>query len=223
MKKLSALLLIILSLNSFAFKVVGYLPTYRFSALHEIDYSKLTHVFVAFANPGIDGEFSMSVNPIPVINKAHEKGCEVFLSFGGGGLSAIIENIYEEETKAENRSYFVHNLMNYARKLNIDGLDCDLEGEMVRMSTYDDFVIELIDSAHAAGIQVSCAVAKWTGSSMSNSTVSAFDFINTMSYDLHGPWSAPGHHSPISQAVSEFLYSNLAVLTPYDSFLSKDK
>ncbi len=223
MKKLFTLLLFAFTLNSFAFKVVGYLPTYRFATFNAIDYSKLTHVCVSFANPGIDGEFSMSVNPAPVISKAHSEGCEVFLSFGGGGLSAFVEGIYEEETKAENRTEFVQKLMNYARELNVDGLDCDLEGDMVRMSTYDDFVIELIDSAHAAGMEVSCAVAKWTGSSMSNSTVAAFDFINTMSYDKTGPWSGPGQHSPMSQAVSEFSYwqgktadkSNLVIGLPF--------
>ena len=206
MKKLATIILMAFALNSFAFKVVGYLPTYRFATFNSINYSQITHLCIAFANPDTEGEFSISVNPTAIINKAHSEGCEVFLSFGGGGISEVIEETYEELTTVENRSAFISKLMDLARSLNVDGLDCDLEGAMVQMATYDGYVQELIDSAHAAGMEVSAAVAKWTGSSMDNATVEKFDFINTMSYDLKGPWTGPGQHSPMSQATSEFSY-----------------
>ena len=54
MKRIFTVILISISLQySYAqpFKVVGYLPDYRWNFLNDIDYSKLTHVFAAFGNP----------------------------------------------------------------------------------------------------------------------------------------------------------------------------
>ena len=81
-------------LTSQAFRVVGYLPSYRFSIVNSIDYSKLTHIMVSFANPDTNGDFSYSQNLTNLVAKAHDKNCDVFISIGGGGLSSAIEDIY---------------------------------------------------------------------------------------------------------------------------------
>ena len=41
-----------------AFKVIGYLPTYRFNWLNDIEFDRLTHVNIAFANPDSLGNLS---------------------------------------------------------------------------------------------------------------------------------------------------------------------
>ena len=87
MKRILALLIFTIFINQAqAFKVVGYLPTYRFGILNNIDFSKLTHVCASFANPGSDGEFIFSHNLEPLVEKAHLANCKVFISIGGGGL-----------------------------------------------------------------------------------------------------------------------------------------
>ena len=43
-------------------KIVGYLPTYRFSQNDKIEYCKLTHLNIAFANPETDGTMLLTSN-----------------------------------------------------------------------------------------------------------------------------------------------------------------
>ncbi len=207
MKKLTlSFLLLFLILQVHAFKVVGYLPSYRSYALNSIDFSKLTHVMVSFANPNTEGVFSFSGDINSIKAKAEEHNCKVFISIGGGGLSTEVEDTYKEKTKTESRSEFVHNLISFVKEIDVDGIDVDLEGSMVQMATYDEFVQELIDSAHMNNLEVSAAFAKWTGGSIDKETVEKYDFINIMAYDLTGPWTGPGQHSPMSQAKGDFNY-----------------
>jgi len=214
----------------FAFKVVGYLPSYREYALGSIDFSKLTHVMVSFVNPDTAGNFSYSGDLTAIKIKAAANDCKVFISIGGGGLSTEIEETYEKKTATTFRSGFVSKLVSFAKIEGVDGIDVDLEGSMVQMATYDDFVQELIDSAHASGIEVSAALAKWTGGSIDSETIEKFDFINIMAYDLTGPWTGPGQHSPMSQAQGNVNYwvlkgakkENLVLGLPFYGWEFKD-
>ncbi len=186
------------------FNVIGYLPSYRFHTINSIDFSKLTHVMVFFVNPDVSGVFSFSEDISEVVDAVQPYDCKVFISIGGGGLSESIENTYETKTEVDNRSEFIHNLLEFARENKVDGIDVDLEGLMVQMPTYDGFIQELIDSAHYSNFAVSAALAKWTGGSVNNSTVEMLDFLNLMSYDLTGPWTSEGQHSPLSQSQGDF-------------------
>ena len=98
--------------------------------------------------------------------------------------------------------------MNYVRANNLDGIDVDLESSLMSMPTYNEFVQELIDSAHAGNIEVSAAFAKYTGSNVTTLTAQKLDFINTMSYDATGPWQPnyPGQHAPMSQTTGDYSY-----------------
>ena len=104
--------------------------------------------------------------------------------------------------------------MRFVREKHVDGIDVDLEGSMVQMSTYNGFVKELIDSAHAFNIEVSAAFAKWTGASVDQSTIEKFDFINLMSYDYTGPWSTEGQHAPMSQVKGDLTTGRREVRSP---------
>jgi GH18 family chitinase len=162
----------------------------------------------SFANPDANGNFSYSQDVTNLVAKAHAKNCEVFISIGGGGLSTAIEDIYRNKTNVIDRPALINSLMNYVRSNDLDGVDVDLEGGLMSMSTYNDFILELIDSAHAEGKEVSTAFAKWTGGSVSKTVVESLDFINTMSYDVTGPWSPAqaGQHSPMSQTQGDYAY-----------------
>ena len=209
MKRILALLIFTVFINQAqAFKVVGYLPTYRFEMLNNIDFSKITHVCASFANPGSEGEFIFSQNLEPLVEKAHLANCKVFISIGGGGLSTVAEDTYRNKTDEANRPALIHSLMSFVLENNLDGVDVDLEGSMVQMSTYNDFVQDLMDSAKVHNIEVSAALAKWTGSSIERETVEDYDLLNLMSYDNTGPWtlSNPGQHSPMSQTTGDFNY-----------------
>ena len=213
MKKISkphvlTVILLFTLLTSQAFRVVGYLPSYRFSIVNSIDYSKLTHIMVSFANPDTNGDFSYSQNLTNLVAKAHDKNCDVFISIGGGGLSSAIEDIYINKTNALERPKLINSLMNYVRDNDLDGVDVDLEGGLLSMLTYNDFMLELIDSVHAEGKKISAAFARWKGGSVNQIVAKSLDFVNMMSYDQTGPWSPsnPGQHSPMSQAKDDYAY-----------------
>jgi len=211
MKNLLCTVLILLSgLSMFGqtFRTVGYLPAYRWSSIDNIDFSQLTHVCYSFANPDGSGDFSFSEDITPLKTKAHASGCKVFASIGGGAASAATENAYMNLTVSSELPGFVHQLMNYLRAEGVDGIDVDLEHDLVRMSTYNDFVIQLSDSVHAAGMEISAAMARYMSTTVSVTAIDALDFVNVMSYDQTGSWAPtqPGPHSTYEAAVLDVDY-----------------
>ena len=190
------------------FRIVGYLPSYRWSYVNFIDYDNLTHICYSFANPDAAGNFSYSQNLTTLLANAKAKNVKVIASIGGAGVSATQKTAYKNLTKANERAGFINKLMNYLREAGVDGVDVDLEGELVQMSTYSDFVVQLADSIHAENMTISAATASWTNSSMSQASVDALDFINLMSYDQTGSWQPnnPGPHSTYNQSVADVNY-----------------
>lgn len=193
------------------FKVVGYLPHYRFAISDQIEYDKLTHLMFAFVNPDIDGNLSIGDRDLaPVINtaKAINPDIRLFISIAGGGRTPELEAAYGKWLLQENRSVFINQLMNYVRTYQLDGIDVDLEWDFVN-ELYSPFVIELADSLHNENLEISAALpGTYRYPEVSNEALEVFDFINLMSYDLRGPWNPtnPGPHSPYSFAVESIAY-----------------
>lgn len=209
MKTLLLTLIVFFStISAQAFRVVGYLPSYRFNVVNTLKYEQLTHLMISFANPNTNGEFTYSQNLTDVVSKAHAKNCKVFISIGGGVLPTSVEDIYRNKTNETDRPELISSLMDFVRHYGLDGIDVDLENALMSMPTYNPFVRELIDSAHAGGIEVSAAFAQYTGKNVEPATAQKLDFVNTMSYDYSGPWQPnnPGPHSPMSQTVSDYNY-----------------
>lgn len=191
--------------------VVGYLPSYRWNTINQIDYTALTHIMVSFANPNVNGEFSFNQNLTNLKTHVTTHDIKLFISIGGGALTAEQQTVYMEFTQLETRTQFIHQLMNYVRTNEFDGVDVDLEGDLVLMDSYNDYVQELGDSLHAAGLEMSAALTRWTAQNgIQNSTLEKMDFINLMAYDATGPWqpSQGGQHSSMQFAQDQFNYFN---------------
>ena len=83
-----------ISLFSTKARVVGYLPYYRFSLNNQIEYCKLTHLNLAFANPQSDGTIifpSSGNNSLSdIINRAKSQNndIQIYISLAGGALSS---------------------------------------------------------------------------------------------------------------------------------------
>ena len=193
------------------FKVVGYLPHYRFSLADKIEFEKITHLNLSFLNPDIQGNLSIGGQDIaPIIQKAKAKNpdIEVFISLAGGGMTPEWEAAYDKFLQPNERSGFIHLLIEYLELYNLDGIDVDLEWNMVN-ALYSPFVLELKDSLDAHSIQMSAAwPATYRYPDISNQALAAFDFINLMAYDLTGSWAPnnPGPHSPYSFAQQGITY-----------------
>lgn len=187
------------------FKVIGYLPYYRFAFNDQIEYERLTHLNIAFANPDMEGNLDVGGQDIsPVVAAAKAEGVQVFISLAGGALTADWKQAWEHLMLADNRSAFIHKIMLYLAAYDLDGVDFDLEWGDVN-EKYSPFVLELRDSLTAHGLELTAALpGSHRYPDITDEALAAFDWINMMVYDLTGPWnpSNPGPHSPYSFAVS---------------------
>lgn len=176
---------------------------------------------VSFVNPNTDGEFSFSRDLSTIKTICAENNVKLFISIGGGGVSLQETNTYKTKTTSEERGPFINNLMNYVRQNGIEGIDVDLEGELVSMDTYDDFVKELSDSLHAENLEMSSALGSYYSTFISDFTLSLFDFINIMSYDKKGSWTptSPGQHSSLDHAKNDLVYFNQTRNVPIEKLV----
>lgn len=194
------LLFPMLSITAQEFKTVAYIPTYRFDLADQIQFEKVTHLNISFANPDINGDLSTNgIDVEPIVSKGHEAGCEVLIALGGAG--AVLEK-WEPWISESNRSEFIHNIIEYTKTYNLQGIDMDLEWANVT-DDYSGFVIELKDSMITHNLIFSVAFpGTHRYPQVSDEALAVFDWINIMAYDLTGPWTAnsPGPHSPYSFA-----------------------
>jgi GH18 family chitinase len=198
-------------------KVIGYLPTWmNFPAsVDNVDLTKITHINIAFANPNTSGVLSgVSTSDIAhVVNAAHAKNVKVSMSIGGAGASASTYKTLL--SSATNRTNFVNNLVSYTTNNNLDGIDVDIEGDVldgsnVTASQYQSFVTELSTALHAQNKIMTAALANWFADYVTNTAASKFDWINIMSYDgaIPGSGDAAGPHSTYTMATNDFNYWN---------------
>jgi len=188
------------------FKVVGYLPGSRFDKIDDLKLEKLTYLNLAFGNPDKDGKilFSQNADLKPVVEKGHAAGLKVFLSLAGGGRPDTA--IWNSHLKPENMPNLVRNLLDYVDENNLDGIDVDIEGNLLPYigNGYTPFVLELRDALHAKGKGITCALgAVRFHEAVTQESLEAYDFINVMVYDKTGTWRRPiiiGPHSPYSYA-----------------------
>ena len=165
------------------FKIVGYIPNFSTPAMVEFvdqfDFSKLTHVNVAFFNPDVNGIFpkEKGIGVDKIVAKAHEKNVKVLLSLAGGSD----QSQYTTLLMPENRTAFIAKIMDLLALYKADGIDVDLEGKNIDKN-YEAFVTELSAQLKAKGKLITGAVAWWTRSRITDACLKAYDFINIMSY-----------------------------------------
>jgi chitinase len=193
--------------------VVGYLPNFKNvdSVLNTIDFSKLTHVDVAFENP-TDEVGDMSFNPVDskIIDKCHANHVKVLLSIGGGDVSEnkAMQNRYFSLQSDAMRASFVAKLASYLKEHNFDGLDVDLEGAAIGKD-YGSFVSDLSKALSSTHKCLSAAISEGNGGeNIPANALDKFDFVNVMAYDGTGPWNpnAPGQHASLEFAKSTIAY-----------------
>ncbi|MEO8712603.1 MAG: glycosyl hydrolase family 18 protein [Parafilimonas sp.] len=191
--------------TSAQFRIVGYLNTWdNFpNNAANLDYTKITHLNIAFANPDTSGNLTVFTGLSTVVNNAHAANVKVLMSLGGADLGRTKKN-WKNLTQPENVQSFCTKLLNYVQSNNLDGLDIDIEGNIIGQN-YGGFIQALSSVMKPKNKLVTAAVATWFEKQIPSSTFTYFDFVNIMSYDATGPWDPdhPGPHSPYSMAVSD--------------------
>lgn len=221
---LSILVLGILSQASLAQnRLIGYIPSYSnmIAVADRTDLSKLTHLNLAFVNPTANGAIGNDAGPMCmmapsganvsksdiayVVNKAHAAGVKVLVSLAGGGLPACAGDW--KTLLRDSRTGLVNNIVSFVNSSNLDGVDVDIEGELLtaidNAGNYTPFIQALRNAL--PGKLVTAATASYNGGMIPTSSIQYFDFVNIMSYDAIGPsWGTSGsEHSSYAQAQTD--------------------
>lgn len=186
-------------------RVVGYLSSDNINKMTSIQFCKLTHLNVAFANPDKNGNliFSGDIDALVTYAKSVNPNISVSISLAGGVIS-------EEQAsnwswlidKPENRPALIQNIVNFVELHKLDGVDVDLEWDAVTVG-YSGFVLELKKSLLERKKLMTAALPNNSRfENINAAALNAFDFINIMAYDSTGPWSPtkPGQHSSMAFA-----------------------
>ena len=202
---------------------LGYVPAFR--GLEPIaaaaDFAPYTHIAIAFVNPDSSGAVvageDMACMPGPeqavqsraalraAAAKAHRAGGKVLISLGGGTIPTCSGD-WAALLRPERRAEVVRNLVALVDAEALDGIDVDLEGELLtridREGNFTPFVAELGAALRERGKLLTCATASYEGGMVPVSSVPWFDLVGVMSYDAMGPtWGEPGgEHSSYAQA-----------------------
>ncbi|MCW1883257.1 glycosyl hydrolase family 18 protein [Luteolibacter flavescens] len=188
-------------------KVVAYVPNWinleEFAKT--IDYSKVTHLKIAFENPTDDsGELSFNRRNKALLEMAKAAKVKVLVSIGGGSASsdAVLKDRYFKLLADDRRADFVKKIAAYLEKHGFDGLDVDIEGPSIN-EDYGDFIADLAAALKPKGKLLTAALSKgYGGDRVPDAALGHFDFLNIMAYDAKGSWNpdAPGQHSSLEFA-----------------------
>ncbi len=189
------------------FRVIGYLPNWGsfLTNANAIDYSKITHLNIAFINPtNVNGNMGPTNDLANVVTLAHNNNVKVLASLGGATATSLYTTLL---STSATRTAFIDKITQFTLTYNLDGIDVDLEGNSVD-GNYEAFVTELKDSMVAHDKLTTAAVATWYSNRITNNALAQFDFINIMTYDATGTWApnTPGQHASYDFAVNDLIF-----------------
>lgn len=203
--------------------VVGYLAAFKGLGL-SIDRTHLpgfTHFNLSFANPDTNGAFvrggrmtcmndetgaNLTIETLrPAVARLRAGGAKVLISVGGGVIPDCSGD-WKALLAPDKRATTAAALVALADQLGLDGVDIDLEGELLtaidRAGNYTPFIETLSQALKARGKLLTCATASYEGGMIPVASIPYFDLVNVMSYDAVGPsWGPSGaEHSPYAAA-----------------------
>ncbi|HVY30348.1 MAG TPA: glycosyl hydrolase family 18 protein [Polyangiaceae bacterium] len=176
-------------------KAVMYLPNWSGSFASwagKLSFDKMTHLDLAFGtlkNGTSDWSLGAPDDDVKTIAAAaHAKGTKVMVSIGGADDDLPIIDRYADQA---NIQPMVDNLEAFIKRLDLDGVDVDLErGNGLKASTnFPKFLSTLIAKLRPQGKVVSCALAQYiiedTGDNADTTAawLNTYDFINLMIYN----------------------------------------
>jgi chitinase len=189
------------------FRVIGYLPLREnpVADVNTIDFSKITHLNLAFINPDSLGTLQKTENLKAIAAIAHAKNVKVMASIGGGSGPVF----YHALLMPDKQPKLVAEIVKLCVDHGLDGIDVDLEGDLID-ANYEDFVINLAAALRQNGKMITAAIATAYKDDFTDKALAQFDFVNIMSYDQTGPWnlSKPGPHAPFEMAEQDVDYWN---------------
>lgn len=169
-------------------------PTYTWK---EVPYEKMTHVLWSFISPDSLGNLRGNAIDDPadldsMVASAHKVNTKVIISLGGAGSCEYFASVSKDQNL---RANFVHNLMNFIKDHNLDGVDMDWEYSSVPVASedtiaYNRLLADIRDSLPqektlSAAIPCSDYYGKYFNVDAMKDKLDWFGF---MTYDITGYW-----------------------------------
>ncbi len=186
-----------------------------------VNLAQLTHINLAFVNPDADGAvikdgqmtctdthggpIVQTADITAIVTRAHAANVKVLASLGGGQLPLCSGN-WTALLAPDKRSLLIQNLVQMTNDLGLDGLDIDLEWDVLtsidQAGEYTPFVQDLSRALKARGKILTCATASHPGGMVPTGSMRYFTYINIMAYDFIGSsWGTAGdEHASLDQA-----------------------
>ncbi|RMD40214.1 hypothetical protein DV735_g4912, partial [Chaetothyriales sp. CBS 134920] len=199
-------------------RVIGYYEAWRFDSdcqgmgLDDIPVTSLTHLYFSFASitPGDFSITGMDGLPESLFTdftdlKKKNPALKTVIAIGGwtfndpGPTQTVFSDMVSTE---ENRQLFIDNLISFLRQYAFDGVDFDWEypgaddrgGVEADGANFVKFLKELDEENKKQPIKYvvsfTAPTSYWYLRHFDLKAVDYVDFVNVMSYDLHGVWDA---------------------------------
>ncbi|KAJ2745597.1 hypothetical protein GGI20_002032 [Coemansia sp. BCRC 34301] len=200
--------------------IMGYYPSWKRAQSATVDWSKYTHVNIAFSIPRQDGTFTFEDDWVlpQMISQVRAGGAKVLMSVGGWTGSNFFSTIVKS---ASARSTMISSMVNYVKTNNLDGIDIDWEypGRLGNTCNIFDeandtpnflaFLQDLrtaFDTAFGVKqrlITLAVRVQPFDIGGVPAKDVAAFakviDYANLMQYDINGGWNTKtGPNAPFN-------------------------
>ncbi|KAJ1892836.1 hypothetical protein LPJ81_005480, partial [Coemansia sp. IMI 209127] len=200
--------------------VVGYYASWAQQATAGVDFSKYTHINLAFGVPAQDGtiSFDQTLSLPNIVGQIHGNNTKALVSIGGWTDSCYFSTLVKD-TSASNP--FITNIVNFVESNNLDGIDIDWEypgragndGNIIDEANDTPNYLKFVTNLRAAFtskfgngaklITMAVRVQPFDVNGSPSSDVSGFakvvDFANIMQYDINGAWIATtGPNAPLN-------------------------
>ncbi|MGE5562050.1 MAG: glycosyl hydrolase family 18 protein [Bacillota bacterium] len=209
--------------------VVGYIAAFKGldREMQQEGLDRYTQLDLAFVNPtpraevadgnglacapAVEGNSDVMVSDgqlRALVARAHASGTKVVASLGGAVIPPCGGD-WATLLRPDSRAALVANFIAMVDRYDLDGLDVDLEGELMTgidaAGNYTPFVRDLAAALHKRSKLLTAATGSYPGGMVPDSSIPFFDLLGVMSYDQVGAtWGTPGgEHSTYAQAVAD--------------------
>lgn len=209
--------------------LVGYVASFKGldREMQQSGLDKYTQLDLAFVNPtpsadvlapgglacapAVAGRSDVMISDAQLrelVTQAHRGGAKVVASLGGAVIPPCGGD-WAQLLQPQTRPKLVANLVELVERYGLDGVDIDLEGELMMgidaAGNYTPFVRELATALHARSKILTAATGSYPGGMLPDASLPFFDLIEIMSYDQVGlTWgTAGGEHSTYAQALTD--------------------
>ncbi|KAJ2654417.1 hypothetical protein IWW48_006119 [Coemansia sp. RSA 1200] len=201
--------------------VVGYYSSWKQQETVGVDFSKYTHINLAFGIPAQDGSsisFDPSLSLPNIVGQIHGNGTKALVSIGGWSDSKHFSTLVKDTSPG---NPFISSIVSFVESNNLDGIDIDWEypgregneGNVIDKANDTPNYLKFVTNLRAAFttkfgsgkklITMAVRVQPFDVNGSPSKDVSGFakvvDFANLMQYDINGAWmEITGPNAPLN-------------------------